>query len=75
MYQILRPGAHELCVYFGMLSRDSSGDLAASFMLPGFPDVLSPLLYVRTASNDVLCRMFAAVQAASPPSLSLRPIA
>src|SRR5215212_11765047 len=39
MYQVLPgPEAHELCVYFGMLSRGRIGGMLAGlgFMLPGF---------------------------------------
>jgi len=39
MYQVLPgPEAHELCVYFGMLSRGRIGGILAGlgFMLPGF---------------------------------------
>ena len=39
MYQVLPgPEAHELCVYFGMLSRGRIGGIVAGlgFMLPGF---------------------------------------
>src|SRR5512134_2748065 len=55
MYQVLPgPEAHELCVYFGMLSRGRIGAILAGlgFMLPGFllMFVLS-YLYVAYGSN------------------------
>jgi chromate transporter len=69
VYQILPgPEAHELCVYFGMLSRGRVGGVLAGlgFMLPGF--VLMFLLswaYVRYGlKGDALSAVFAAVQVA-----------
>lgn len=69
VYQILPgPEAHELCVYFGMLSRGRVGGILASlgFMLPGF--VLMFVLswaYVRYGlKGDALSAVFATVQVA-----------
>jgi chromate transporter len=69
VYQILPgPEAHELCVYFGMLSRGRVGGVLAGlgFMLPGF--VLMFVLswaYVRYGlKGDALSAVFAAVQVA-----------
>jgi chromate transporter len=69
VYQVLPgPEAHELCVYFGMLSRGRWGGILAGlgFMLPGF--VLMFVLswaYVRYGlQTDSLLAVFAAVQVA-----------
>ena len=69
VYQILPgPEAHELCVYFGMLSRGRWGGILAGlgFMLPGF--VLMFVLswaYVRYGlKTDGVLAIFAAVQVA-----------
>jgi chromate transporter len=70
LYQVLPgPEAHELCVYFGMLSRGRIGGMLAGlgFMLPGF--ILMFLLswaYVRFGLNTggAWAVVFAAVQAA-----------
>jgi len=69
VYQILPgPEAHELCVYFGMLSRGRWGGILAGlgFMLPGF--VLMFVLswaYVRYGlKTDGVLAVFAAVQVA-----------
>jgi chromate transporter len=70
MYQVLPgPEAHELCVYFGMLSRGRIGGILAGlgFMLPGF--ILMFLLswmYVRYGlkTTGTLAMVFAVVQAA-----------
>ena len=70
MYQILPgPEAHELCVYFGMLSRGRIGGILAGlgFMLPGFFLMfLLSWLYVRYGlkTTGAFAVMFAAVQAA-----------
>jgi chromate transporter len=70
MYQVLPgPEAHELCVYFGMLSRGRIGGILAGlgFMLPGFilMFILS-WLYVRYGlqTTGTFATVFAAVQAA-----------
>src|SRR5688572_14234057 len=70
MYQVLPgPEAHELCVYFGMLSRGRIGGILAGlgFMLPGFilMFILS-WLYVRYGlkTSGTFATVFAAVQAA-----------
>jgi chromate transporter len=69
VYQVLPgPEAHELCVYFGMLSRGRTGGLIAGlgFMLPGFLLMFAlSWAYVRfglTAAGVVA--VFAAMQAA-----------
>jgi chromate transporter len=69
VYQVLPgPEAHELCVYFGMLSRGRMGGLVAGlgFMLPGFLLMFAlSWAYVRfglTAAGVVA--VFAAMQAA-----------
>lgn len=69
VYQILPgPEAHELCVYFGMLSRGRWGGILAGlgFMLPGF--ILMFVLswaYVRFGlQTEGLLAVFAAVQVA-----------
>src|SRR3954451_16128677 len=70
MYQVLRgPEAHELCVYFGMLSRGRIGGILAGlgFMLPGFVLMfLLSWLYVRYGlkTTGTFAVVFAAVQAA-----------
>jgi chromate transporter len=70
MYQVLPgPEAHELCVYFGMLSRGRIGGILAGlgFMLPGFFLMfLLSYLYVRFGlkTTGAFAVMFAAVQAA-----------
>lgn len=70
MYQILPgPEAHEMCVYFGMLSRGRIGGVLAGlgFMLPGFFLMfLLSWLYVRYGlqTTGTFVIMFAAVQAA-----------
>lgn len=70
MYQVLPgPEAHELCVYFGMLSRGRIGGILAGlgFMLPGFFLMfLLSWLYVRYGlqTTGTFATMFAAVQAA-----------
>ncbi len=69
LYQILPgPEAHELCVYFGMLSRGRIGGLLAGlgFMLPGFFLMFAlSWLYVRTGlSSPWVQAAFATVQAA-----------
>ena len=70
MYQVLPgPEAHELCVYFGMLSRGRIGGILAGlgFMLPGFFLMfLLSWLYVRYGlkTTGTFAIVFAAVQAA-----------
>jgi chromate transporter len=70
MYQILPgPEAHELCVYFGYLSRGRVGGILAGlgFMLPGFVLMfLLSWLYVRYGlkTTGTFAVVFAAVQAA-----------
>jgi chromate transporter len=70
MYQILPgPEAHELCVYFGMLSRGRIGAILAGlgFMLPGFVLMFAlSWLYVRYGldTHGALAVVFAAIQAA-----------
>jgi chromate transporter len=70
MYQVLPgPEAHELCVYFGMLSRGRIGGILAGlgFMLPGFFLMfLLAWLYVRFGlkTTGAFAVVFAAVQAA-----------
>ena len=70
MYQVLPgPEAHELCVYFGMLSRGRMGGILAGlgFMLPGFILMfLLSWLYMRYGLNTsgTFATIFAAVQAA-----------
>jgi chromate transporter len=70
MYQVLPgPEAHELCVYFGMLSRGRVGGILAGlgFMLPGFILMfLLSWLYVRYGlkTGGTFAVVFAAVQAA-----------
>jgi len=63
------PEAHELCVYFGMLSRGRIGGILAGlgFMLPGFVLMfLLSWLYVRHGlqASGPVAPIFAAVQAA-----------
>jgi chromate transporter len=70
MYQVLPgPEAHELCVYFGMLSRGRVGGILAGlgFMLPGFILMfLLSWLYVRYGLKTIgtFAVVFAMVQAA-----------
>jgi chromate transporter len=70
LYQVLPgPEAHELCVYFGMLSRGRIGGVLAGlgFMLPGFLLMfLLSWLYVRYGlkTTGAFAVVFAAVQAA-----------
>src|SRR5687767_12311905 len=70
MYQVLPgPEAHELCVYFGMLSRGRMGGILAGlgFMLPGFFLMfLLSWLYMRYGlkTSGTFAVVFAAVQAA-----------
>ena len=70
MYQVLPgPEAHELCVYFGMLSRGRIGGILAGlgFMLPGFVLMfLLSWLYVRYGlqTTGTVATIFATVQAA-----------
>lgn len=69
VYQILPgPEAHELCVYFGMLSRGRWGGILAGlgFMLPGFVLMFAlSWAYVRFGlKTDGLMAVFAAVQVA-----------
>jgi chromate transporter len=70
MYQVLPgPEAHELCVYFGMLSRGRIGGILAGlgFMLPGFLLMfLLSWLYMRYGlkTGGTFTVVFAAVQAA-----------
>ncbi len=69
LYQILPgPEAHELCVYFGMLSRGRVGGLLAGlgFMLPGLGlMLLCSWLYVRAGLDSPWVRaVFTTVQAA-----------
>lgn len=70
MYQVLPgPEAHELCVYFGMLSRGRVGGILAGlgFMLPGFFLMfLLSWLYVRYGlkTTGAFALAFATVQAA-----------
>jgi chromate transporter len=70
LYQVLPgPEAHELCVYFGMLSRGRVGGVLAGlgFMLPGFVLMfLLSWLYVRAAfsTSAEWTMVFAAIQAA-----------
>jgi chromate transporter len=69
VYQVLPgPEAHELCVYFGMLSRGRLGGLLAGlgFMLPGFVLMLGlTWLYLRYGLGQPwVGAVFGAVQAA-----------
>ena len=70
MYQILPgPEAHEMCVYFGMLSRGRIGAILAGlgYMLPGFELMFAlSWLYVRYGldTHAALAVVFAAIQAA-----------
>ncbi|MFC3549501.1 chromate efflux transporter [Lysobacter cavernae] len=69
VYQVLPgPEAHELCVYFGMLSRGRWGGILAGlgFMLPGFVLMLAlSWAYVRFGlKTDGVQAVFAAVQVA-----------
>lgn len=70
VYQVLPgPEAHELCVYFGMLSRGRIGGVLAGlgFMLPGFVLMFTlSWLYIRHGlrAEGTLAVVFAAVQAA-----------
>lgn len=69
VYQILPgPEAHELCVYFGMLSRGRWGGVLAGlgFMLPGFVLMFAlSWAYVRYGlKTDGVLAVFAAVQVA-----------
>lgn len=70
LYQVLPgPEAHELCVYFGMLSRGRIGGILAGlgFMLPGFILMfLLSWLYVRYGlkTSGTFASVFATVQAA-----------
>lgn len=70
VYQVLPgPEAHEMCVYFGMLSRGRLGGLLAGlgFMLPGFVLMFAlSWLYVRYGldTGGVAGMLFASVQAA-----------
>ena len=70
LYQVLPgPEAHELCVYFGMLSRGRIGGILAGlgFMLPGFVLMfLLSWLYVRfgLTTSGTFAVVFAIVQAA-----------
>lgn len=70
MYQVLPgPEAHELCVYFGMLSRGRVGGVLAGlgFMLPGFVLMfILSWLYSRYGlkTTGTFAAAFAAVQAA-----------
>jgi chromate transporter len=69
LYQVLPgPEAHELCVYFGMLSRGRLGGLLAGlgFMLPGFALMFAlSWFYVRAGLlSTEWAAVFAAVQAA-----------
>ncbi len=69
VYQVLPgPEAHELCVYFGMLSRGRMGGFVAGlgFMLPGFVLMFAlSWLYLRYGLEAALVRAaFGTVQAA-----------
>src|SRR5688572_22696498 len=70
MYQVLPgPEAHELCVYFGMLSRGRIGGILAGlgFMLPGFVLMfLLSWLYLRHGlqTTGTFAVVFGLVQAA-----------
>lgn len=70
LYQVLPgPEAHELCVYFGMLSRGRVGGILAGlgFMLPGFILMfLLSWLYLRYGlkTSGTFASVFATVQAA-----------
>jgi len=69
VYQVLPgPEAHEMCVYFGMLSRGRVGGILAGlgFMLPGFVLMFAlSWAYVRYGlDTDGLVPVFAAVQVA-----------
>ena len=69
LYQVLPgPEAHEMCVYFGMISRGRWGGLLAGlgFMLPGFVLMFAlSWAYVRFGlQTDGLAAVFAAVQVA-----------
>jgi chromate transporter len=69
LYQVLPgPEAHELCVYFGMLSRGRWGGILAGlgFMLPGFVLMFAlSWAYVRHGLNTGgMVAVFAAVQVA-----------
>jgi chromate transporter len=69
VYQVLPgPEAHELCVYFGMLSRGRIGGLLAGlgFMLPGFVlmFLLSWLYVVYGTSSSIFMAVFQGMQPA-----------
>lgn len=70
VYQVLPgPEAHEMCVYFGMLSRGHVGGLLAGlgFMLPGFVLMFAlSWLYVRYGldTGGAIGVLFASIQAA-----------
>src|SRR5262249_40756162 len=69
VYQILPgPEAHELCVYFGMLSRGRVGGLLAGlgFMLPGFLLMLALSWFYVTygINNPIFAGLFYGFQAA-----------
>ena len=68
VYQVLPgPEAHEMCVYFGMLSRGRLGGFLAGlgFMLPGFLFMLAlSALYVAGAGSEALQRVSLGVQPA-----------
>lgn len=69
VYQVLPgPEAHELCVYFGMLSRGRVGGILAGlgFMLPGFVLMFAlSWAYVRFGlKSSGVAAVFAAIQAA-----------
>ncbi len=68
LYQVLPgPEAHEMCVYFGMLSRGRLGGFLAGlgFMLPGLLFMLAlSALYVAGAGSEALQRVSLGVQPA-----------
>lgn len=68
VYQVLPgPEAHEMCVYFGMLSRGRLGGLLAGlgFMLPGFVLMLAlSTLYTSGVELEVFRKFFVGVQPA-----------
>src|SRR3712207_4048182 len=78
MYQVLPgPEAHELCVYFGMLSRGRVGGLLAGlgFMLPGFLlMLLLSFLYVRAGLESPWVKAAFACVAAAVAALILRAV-
>ncbi|MBF5046421.1 chromate efflux transporter [Aggregicoccus sp. 17bor-14] len=78
LYQVLPgPEAHELCVYFGMLSRGRVGGLLAGlgFMLPGFLlMLLLSWLYVRAGLESAWVKAAFACVAAAVAALIVRAV-